>query len=461
MSGMAQRQGAPPVVEPRQAQDLQSVSEKRGKHESFRVDDRRNTIKTRAVNVPPAKPQPTKTANNTGRVVCGEKMLQELDALQRRHRNAWNHFLEVNKREYARYRPSAFAAESAEKAALFGFEPPPAEPKPNALVASKAFTAFSKSPEGSAINGQWVATSGLLRSSGTTVGSDGSPVVRRLIEKHYNKAWVAFFEAVEQKRNAGPPRFRAWDGQALPMTWDSPTARPFRVERVGKRRLRVWLSGLSKPLKVMCSDNHLDGTPKQITLHERKRRKCRVDGKESIKREWGITISFEVPDVPNTAPLAAGVDVNASTSSTVAVAYSDGTCESFKLLDGNRGRELRRLERKKKRYQRRMARMHGPAGRSVKRRKRPCGGAQRKRQREARLAGKVVGAKRGKPSNRWLETKEVVARTSAKAAAVRKDWRHKVTSAIAEKAGVVYVEDLRVGAMTRSAKEPPTSRAAT
>lgn len=57
-----------------------------------------------------------------------------------------------------------------------------------------------------------------------------------------------------------------------------------------------------------------------------------------------------------------------------------------------------------------------------------------------------------KTSNRLHRTYDQIAKVRARVKRRRYDWQHKTTTAIAEKYGVVVVEDLRVGNMTRSAK---------
>ena len=55
-------------------------------------------------------------------------------------------------------------------------------------------------------------------------------------------------------------------------------------------------------------------------------------------------------------------------------------------------------------------------------------------------------------SNRRAATKRLLARTTAKAARIRKHWNHEQTTRIAANYGIVVIEALKMGAMTRSAK---------
>jgi transposase len=74
----------------------------------------------------------------------------------------------------------------------------------------------------------------------------------------------------------------------------------------------------------------------------------------------------------------------------------------------------------------------------------------RERGRMRRLERKLARAKRG--SNRRQQVKHALARVRAREADRRKDWAEKASTDIARRFDVIRVEDLRIGAMTRSGK---------
>ena len=61
-------------------------------------------------------------------------------------------------------------------------------------------------------------------------------------------------------------------------------------------------------------------------------------------------------------------------------------------------------------------------------------------------------ARRRKGSGRRERAKQLLARTSARIAGIRHDWQHQVSRRIASGAEMVCIEDLKVAAMTKSAK---------
>jgi putative transposase len=67
-----------------------------------------------------------------------------------------------------------------------------------------------------------------------------------------------------------------------------------------------------------------------------------------------------------------------------------------------------------------------------------------------RLERKLVRARRG--SNRRARVRHATARLRARETGRRKDWAEKASTDIARRFDVIRVEDLRIGAMTRSAK---------
>jgi transposase len=75
---------------------------------------------------------------------------------------------------------------------------------------------------------------------------------------------------------------------------------------------------------------------------------------------------------------------------------------------------------------------------------------ERERIRLGCLERKLARAKRG--SNRRMRLKLAIARLRAREADRRKDWAEKASTDIAQRFDVIRVEDLRIAAMTRSAK---------
>lgn len=71
-------------------------------------------------------------------------------------------------------------------------------------------------------------------------------------------------------------------------------------------------------------------------------------------------------------------------------------------------------------------------------------------ERLARLQRRLSKARRG--SNRRARLKASIARSKAREVDARKDWTEKVSTALARRFDVIRVEDLKVGAMTRSAR---------
>ena len=134
----------------------------------------------------------------------------------------------------------------------------------------------------------------------------------------------------------------------------------------------------------------------------------------TVKHEcgkWYAYIVYEVQVTKKPESInSVGMDRNVGQ-----VARSDGTIHYTP--------DTERLEARKRRYQRMMAR----------------------RQRGSRQQGV-------KPSNRYLKAKNLAARTHQKIVQVRTDWCHQVSREIANEYNVVYLEDLNTKAMTKSAK---------
>ncbi len=128
-------------------------------------------------------------------------------------------------------------------------------------------------------------------------------------------------------------------------------------------------------------------------------------------RGWYAYIVYEVEITALPSSIkAVGVDRNVGQ-----VARSDGIVHYTP--------DLERLEARKRRYQRMMAR----------------------RQRGSRKQGV-------KPSNRYLRAKNLHARTQQKIVQARTDWCHQVSREIADDYTLIYLEDLDTKSMTASAK---------
>jgi len=78
--------------------------------------------------------------------------------------------------------------------------------------------------------------------------------------------------------------------------------------------------------------------------------------------------------------------------------------------------------------------------------------------RAKRLSRKLARQKRG--SGRRARTRARLAKTRRRQAGTRRDWHHQVSRRIAEGAHTVAIEDLKVKAMTASARGTARSRAA-
>ena len=134
----------------------------------------------------------------------------------------------------------------------------------------------------------------------------------------------------------------------------------------------------------------------------------------TIKHECGkwyayIVYEVEITALPSSIK-AVGLDRNVGQA-----ARSDGVVYYTP--------DIEKLEAKKRRYQRMMAR----------------------RQRGSRKQGI-------KPSNRYLNAKRLHARAHQKIVQARTDWCHQVSREIANEYNVVYMEDLNTQEMTKSAK---------
>ena len=233
----------------------------------------------------------------------------------------------------------------------------PRPPYPSFFTLGKAFTQLRRSP-----GHQWL--------------SEISFTIVRHALKHQADAWARFFE-----RQAGMPKFK---GRGCGMGFTIPDAvridsGSIHIPRLGRVRLRR-----------RGGNPHPDGVPKQAVFTPE-------GGK------WFCTVFYEIPARQRAARgEVVGVDRNAGQC-----ALSTG--EIVHLPD------LSRLEARKRRYQRRMARQQKDSGR------------------------------RGR-------TKAKLARTCRRIRGIRSNWAHQTSRRIANSAPVVAVEKLNVRGMTETAK---------
>ncbi len=192
-------------------------------------------------------------------------------------------------------------------------------------------------------------------------------VVRHTLKRQAD-AWAAHF-----KGTRGRPKFksrhRGTDGFTIPqdIRFDGEC---IAIPKLGRVRLRR-----------RGGNPWARGEARQATFT----RRC---GK------WHCTISYSVPEPSRcTNGRAVGVDMNVRQ-----VATSDGVIHRLP--------DMARLEARRRRYQRMVAR-------------------------------------RQKGSNRREKAKALLARTSARIAGIRNDWQHQASRRIADSAEVVCIEDLR------------------
>ena len=193
--------------------------------------------------------------------------------------------------------------------------------------------------------------------------------------KYQADAWQRYF-----KGQAGRPRFkrRGNDSVTLP-------------ENIRIQDGKLWFPKVGwLTLRRRGGNPYPDGEPIQATVK-------RVCGK------WYAVVCYRVAAVERTDDgTAVGVDMNAGQ-----VATSDGTI--------HRAPDVRRLEARKRRYQRKLARQRR--------------GSRRREKTRARLA-----------------------RTHRRIAMARRNWQHHVSRHVADAAHTVCIEDLNTKGMTRSAK---------
>ena len=200
--------------------------------------------------------------------------------------------------------------------------------------------------------------------------------VVRYTLKRQAEAWQRFF-----KGQGGRPRFK---GRSSGMGFTVPDKVRIRNGRIAIPRLGGFR------LRRRGGNPHLDGVPKQAVF--------KPEG-----GKWFCTVFYEV-----------NVEARADDGSCIAVDRNVGQCA---LSTGEiiRMPDVARLEARKRRYQRRMARQ-------------AKGGGRRRR------------------------TRGKLSRTCRRIAGVRSNWCHQASRRIADAAHTVVVEDLKTKAMTASAK---------
>ena len=204
--------------------------------------------------------------------------------------------------------------------------------------------------------------------------------------KHTLKYFAdALKEAMAGKKGFPKPRSRA---KTTP-SFTIPSSAVVRIRKVNKKYSSLLIPCVGWVTLTRRGGIPYDGDPKQVVL--------RHDG-----HRWRAFVSYEVEVEKWNDGEVLGVDMNVRQ-----VATSDG---HFYFLP-----DLEKKERRRKRYQRRMARQ-------------------------------VKG------SGRRKDTKKKLAKVSRKIANIRKNWIHHTTGEIAEKCRTVVVENLKVKNMTASAK---------
>ena len=194
--------------------------------------------------------------------------------------------------------------------------------------------------------------------------------------KRQADAWQAYF------RGGGFPKFKSRRG-------DDSVTLPTGTVRIRDGKLHFPKIG-PMVLRRRGGNPYPEGEPIQVVV------------KRSLGK-WYATVCYAVPttDVPDNG-LAVGVDMNVGQ-----VAVSTG--------DSLRAPDVSRLEARRKRYQRMMAR-------------------------------------RCKGSKRRAIARDRASKTARRIACIRHNWHHHVSRTLADTAGLVCIEDLRPKAMSASAK---------
>ena len=204
--------------------------------------------------------------------------------------------------------------------------------------------------------------------------------------KHTLKYFAdALGEAMKGKKGFPKPRSRNRHAPSFTL----PSKENFAIKKMDRKYSLLRIPLVGWVTLTRRGGVPYDGEPKQVVL--------RHDG-----HRLRAFVSYEVEVEGRDDGEVLGVDMNVRQ-----IATSDG---HFYFMP-----DLEKKEKRRKRYQRMMARQI-------------------------------------KGSNRRKDTKRKLAKVSRKIANIRKDWIHHTTREIAEKCGTVVVEDLKVENMTASAK---------
>ncbi len=195
----------------------------------------------------------------------------------------------------------------------------------------------------------------------------------------------ALGEAMKGKKGFPKPRSRNRHAPSFTL----PSKENFRIKNIDRKYSLLRIPKIGWVELTRRGGVPYEGEAKQVVL--------RHDG-----HRWRAFVSYEVEVEKRDNGEIIGVDMNVRQVTT-----SDG---HFYFLP-----DLKKKEKRRKWYQRKMARQ-------------------------------VKGA------NRRKDTKKKLAKTSRKIANIRKNWIHQTTKEIAGKCGTVIVEDLKVKNMTATAK---------
>jgi putative transposase len=216
--------------------------------------------------------------------------------------------------------------------------------------------------------------------------------------RDYVRAWDRFFA-----RLAGPPRFKK---RTSHLAVDVPQASGLHIVRLNRRWGRVTIPRIgpvrfrwTRPLPGVC-------------------RNCpgRITGARLVRDSLGWRICFRIEEPTTAIAPHPGPPIGVDPGVIHTLALSDGrNLDMPALLTKGEQRRLRRLE------------------------------LQSARRRAARTYGAPI-------SKRERGTYRQIALLRARQSRRRNDWLHKTTASLAKSHGVIVVEDLRVGNLTRSAR---------
>jgi putative transposase len=216
--------------------------------------------------------------------------------------------------------------------------------------------------------------------------------------KHYLGAWDRFFAG-----RGRPPTFKR---RAYGLAVDVPQASQLRIIRLNRR-----LGEVSIPLIGRVRFSWTRSLPGSSVA-------CpgRITGARLIRDRLGWHICFRIEQPVKAVPPPSGPPVGIDRGVVHTMALSDGRdLDMPPLLSRGEERRLRKLQR------------------------------QSGRQRAARMQGTPMSA-------RELKTYHQIGALRAQQARRRKDWLHKVTTALAKNHGMLVVEDLHVRRLTGSAR---------